>query len=67
MTVTAPPNSADAGPRSAEGASAALSERIRQMLAASPAIIYATKATGDYACTFVSENLHSIFGFKPRR
>lgn len=35
------------------------------MLAASPAVIYATKATGDYACTFVSENLHSIFGFKP--
>jgi PAS domain S-box-containing protein len=35
------------------------------MLTTSPAIIYTTKATGDYACTFVSENLHSIFGFKP--
>ena len=40
-------------------------ERIRQMLAASPAIIYTTKATGDYSCTFVSENLRTIFGFTP--
>ena len=40
-------------------------ERIRQMLAASPAIIYTTKATGDYSCTFVSENLRAIFGFTP--
>lgn len=65
MTATAPPNSADTNSRSAPGASVALYERIRQMLAASPAIIYTTKATGNYACTFVSENLHSIFGFKP--
>jgi len=35
------------------------------MLAASPAIIYTTKATGDYSCTFVSENLRAIFGFTP--
>src|SRR3954468_12529957 len=28
--------------------------------AESPAIIYTTKATGDYGCTFVSENLRAI-------
>src|SRR5215470_14303791 len=65
MTVTAPPISVDTNSRSADDASAALNERIRQTLAATPAIIYTTKATGNYACTFVSENLHSIFGFKP--
>ena len=36
-------------------------ERIGQMLAASPAIIYTTKATGDYSCTFVSENISAQF------
>src|SRR5262245_1211775 len=65
MTVTAPPNSADTNPRSADDASVLLNERVRQMVGASPAVIYTTEATGNYACTFVSENLHSIFGFKP--
>ncbi|HET9572575.1 MAG TPA: hypothetical protein VFP29_02495, partial [Methyloceanibacter sp.] len=32
-------------------------QRLQYLLAVSPAIIYTTKATGDYACTFVSENL----------
>ena len=35
------------------------------MLAASPAIIYTTKASGDYACTFASENIRGIIGFTP--
>src|SRR5215470_10046415 len=65
MTVTAPPISVDTNSRSADDASAALNERIRQTLAATPAIIYTTKATGNYACTFISDNLHSILGFKP--
>src|SRR5262249_24090264 len=30
---------------------------LRELLAASPAIIYTTQASGDYRCTFVSENL----------
>ena len=42
-----------------------LHTRIEQMLAASPAIIYTTKAQDDYSCTFVSENLRAIFGFAP--
>jgi PAS domain S-box-containing protein len=35
------------------------------MLAASPAVVYATKASGNYACTFVSDNLRSITGYSP--
>jgi hypothetical protein len=34
-----------------------LESRIQDLVAVSPAIIYTTKASGDYACTFVSENL----------
>src|SRR5262245_37790325 len=37
-------------------------QRLQYLLAVSPAIIYTTKATGDYACTFVSENLRAIMG-----
>ena len=40
-------------------------QRYEYLLAASPAIIYTTKASGDYACTFVSDNIRSIFGFEP--
>jgi PAS domain S-box-containing protein len=39
--------------------------RLQSLLAASPAIIYTTKASGDYACTFVSENLRAIMGYPP--
>jgi PAS domain S-box-containing protein len=35
------------------------------MLAASPAVIYTTRVTGDCACTFVSANLRSVIGFAP--
>ncbi len=38
-------------------------ERFQDLLAVSPAIIYATEVSGDYACTFVSENLHEIVGY----
>jgi PAS domain S-box-containing protein len=40
-------------------------QRLQYLLAVSPAIIYTTKATGDYACTFVSENLRGIMGYTP--
>ena len=40
-------------------------ERLGHMLAASPAVIYTTRATGDYGCTFVSDNLRTIFGYAP--
>jgi PAS domain S-box-containing protein len=38
-------------------------QRLEYLLAVSPAIIYTTQASGDYACTYVSENLHSIMGY----
>ena len=37
-------------------------QRLQYLLAVSPAIIYTTKATGDFACTFVSENLQRHHG-----
>src|SRR5262245_11954762 len=40
---------------------------LRELLAASPAIIYTTQASGDYRCTFVSENLRAINGLFARR
>lgn len=40
--------------------------RMGRMLAASPAVIYATKTTGDFGCTFVSDNLRTIFGYAPQ-
>ncbi len=41
-------------------------ERLQYLLAVSPAIIYTTQVSGDYACTFVSENLHEIVGYTPQ-
>jgi len=40
-------------------------QRLQYLLALSPAIIYTTQASGDYACTFVSENLQAIMGYSP--
>jgi PAS domain S-box-containing protein len=39
--------------------------RMGHLLAASPAVIYTTKTTGDFGCTFVSDNLRTIFGYAP--
>ena len=39
--------------------------RYEHLLTVSPAIIYSTHATGDYACTFVSENIRTVMGFAP--
>jgi PAS domain S-box-containing protein len=41
-------------------------ERLQYLLAVSPAIIYTNKGSGDFASTFVSENLPSIMGYAPR-
>ena len=41
-------------------------QRLQHLLAVSPAIIYTTKASGDYACTYVSENLQAIMGYTPQ-
>jgi PAS domain S-box-containing protein len=42
-------------------------QRLERLLAVSPAIIYTTKASGDYACTYVSENLHAVMGYLPKQ
>jgi adenylate cyclase len=41
-------------------------QRLQYLLAVSPAIIYTTKASGDFGCTFVSENLRAIMGYSPQ-
>ena len=41
-------------------------QRLEYLLAVSPAIIYTTQASGDFACTFVSENLRAIMGYTPQ-
>lgn len=43
----------------------ALMNDLQNLVAASPAVIYTTKATDDFACTFVSENLLSTMGYAP--
>jgi PAS domain S-box-containing protein len=49
----------------AEEIRAAAHERLRRLLNASPAVIYSFKATGDFAPTFVSENIERLLGFEP--
>jgi adenylate cyclase len=44
---------------------AAAQERLARLLGASPAVIYSFKATGDYAPTFVSDNIIGVFGYAP--
>ena len=44
----------------------ALMNDLQNLVAASPAVIYTTKATDDFACTLVSENLWPIKGNKEK-
>ncbi len=45
--------------------SAGTKQRVQYLLAVSPAIIYTTQASGDFTCTFVSQNLRAIMGYSP--
>ena len=54
-----------AGPEAAQAVLGTERQRLQHLLAVSPAIIYSTKASGDFACTFVSENIRTIMGFAP--
>jgi adenylate cyclase len=38
---------------------------LETLVGASPAIIYTTQVSGDYACTFVSDNLNAIMAYSP--
>src|SRR5690349_13609050 len=46
-------------------AQAAAQERLARLLSACPAVIYSFKATGDFAPTFISDNITSVFGYTP--
>jgi len=48
----------------AEEANAALHVRMAQLLRGSPAVIYSYRATGDFAPTFVSENIRDWLGYE---
>jgi PAS domain S-box-containing protein len=51
--------------KAAEQKAAAADARLRQLLASSPAVIYSYKATGDFAPTFVSQNIRERLGYEP--
>jgi PAS domain S-box-containing protein len=40
-------------------------ERFQYTLTVTPGVIYTTQASGNYACTFVSENVDAVMGFSP--
>jgi adenylate cyclase len=44
---------------------AATQERLVRLLSSSPAVIYSFKASGDFAPTFVSDNIGTVFGYTP--
>ena len=43
-------------------AQTAAQERLARLLSSSPAVIYSFKATGDFAPSFVSDNIIAVFG-----
>jgi PAS domain S-box-containing protein len=45
----------------------AANERFRQLLIASPSVLYTMKAEGGYGLTFVSENVNSMLGYNARK
>ena len=53
--------------KEAEAAAATARERINRLLARSPAVIYSFKATGDYAPTFISENVKTSAWLRAER
>ena len=46
-------------------AKVAAQERLVRLLSSSPAVIYSFKAGGDFAPTFVSDNIGTVFGYTP--
>src|SRR5512133_902632 len=46
-------------------AHAAAQERLARLLSVSPSVIYSFKATGDFAPTFVSDNIIDVLGYAP--
>ncbi len=48
-------------------AEAATRAHLDHLLASSPSVIYSTRASGDYQCTYVSENLLEVTGYRPEQ
>ena len=53
------------GRKAAEEAKTAAHARLSQLLTSSPAVIYSYKATGDFAPTFISQNIRKWLGYEP--
>jgi adenylate cyclase len=53
------------GRRHLKEVKAAAQDRLARLLSSSPAVIYSFKATGDFAPTFVSDNIIGVFGYAP--
>ena len=51
--------------KAAEQAEDALKARIALLLESAPAVVYSFKATGDFAPTFISENVKRVLGYCP--
>ncbi|MBV8650861.1 MAG: PAS domain-containing protein [Alphaproteobacteria bacterium] len=51
--------------KAAEQASEAARTRLSELLAAAPAVIYSFRASGDFAPTFISENIEQLLGYAP--
>src|SRR5262249_739817 len=51
--------------KQAEEAEDAANRRLSTLLQSAPAVIYSFKAIGDFAPTFVSENIERLFGYRP--
>jgi adenylate cyclase len=52
--------------KAAEEALTTTRQRLEHLVARSPAVIYSFKATGDYAPTFISNNLKDLLGYEPQ-
>jgi PAS domain S-box-containing protein len=53
--------------KSAEAAEDAARARLSALLESAPSVIYSFKASGDYAPTFVSENIKRLLGYCPEK
>lgn len=63
---TSTPEASKNEPNGANAELKAAHLRLQHVLAVCPAIIYSTQASGDFACTFISENIKQVLGYTQR-
>ena len=51
--------------KAAEDENISARSRLKHLLTTSPAVIYTSKAEGDYGATFISENIRTQIGYEP--